>query len=108
MINKQPELEATKIEVAKTKDIIAKETDAAEETRIIVAADEQEAAVQESEVSAINKSALDELAVAEPALLEATKQLKALDVNDFYELKGTSVPTMTVVKMFEITCLMMK
>ena len=105
---KQPELEATKIEVAKTKDIIAKETDAAEETRIIVAADEQEAAVQESEVSAINKSAIDELAVAEPALLEATKQLKALDVNDFYELKGTSVPTMTVVKMFEITCLMMK
>lgn len=105
---KQPELEATKIEVAKTKDIIAKESEAAEETRIVVAADEADAAVQESEVSAINKSAQDDLAKAEPALEEATKQLKALDVNDFYELKGTSVPTMTMVKMFEITCLMMK
>lgn len=105
---KQPELEATKIDVAKTKEIIAKETVSAEETRVVVAADEAEAAIQESEVSAINKSALDDLAKAEPALDEATKQLKALDVNDFYELKAMTVPTVTVVKMFEITCLMMK
>ena len=105
---KQPELEATKVEVAKTKETIAKESEAAEETRVVVAADEAEAAVQESEVSAINKSAQDELAVAEPALIEATKQLKALDVNDFYELKAMGVPTPTVVKMFEITCQMMR
>lgn len=105
---KQPELEATKIEVAKTKETIAKETVSAEETRVIVAADEAEAAVQESEVSAINKSAQDDLAKAEPALAEATKQLNALDVNDFYELKAMTVPTKTVVMMFEITCLMMK
>lgn len=105
---KQPELEATKVEVAKTKEVIAKESEAAEETRVIVQADEAEAAVQESEVSAINKSAQDDLAEAEPALAEATKQLKALDVNDFYELKSMAVPTVAVVKMFEITCLMMK
>jgi dynein heavy chain, axonemal len=105
---KQPELEATKVEVAKTKEVIAKESEAAEETRVIVQADEAEAAVQESEVSAINKSAQDDLAEAEPALAEATKQLKALDVNDFYELKAMAVPTVAVVKMFEITCLMMK
>ena len=105
---KQPELEATKIDVAKTKEIIAKETESAEETRVVVAADEAEAAVQESEVSAINKSAQDDLAVAEPALAEATKQLKALDVSDFYDLKSINTPTISVVKMFEITCLMMK
>jgi len=104
---KQPELEATKIEVAQTKETIAKESVAAEETRVIVAADEAEAAVQESEVSAINKSAHDDLAKAEPALEEATRQLKALDVNDFYELRSTTVPTAVMVKMFEITCLMM-
>ena len=64
---KQPELESTKIEVAQTKEKITKESVAAEETRVIVAADEAEAAVQESEVSAINKSAQDDLAKAEPA-----------------------------------------
>ena len=51
----QSELEATKNEVAQTKETIAKESVAAKETRVIVAADEAEAAVQESEVSAINK-----------------------------------------------------
>ena len=36
-----------------------------------------------------------------------TRQLKALDVNDFYELRSITVPTAVMVKMFEITNLMM-
>ena len=92
---KQPELEATKIEVEQTKETIAKES-ASEETRVIVAADEAEAAMKESKVSVIHKSTQDNLAKAKHALEETTRQLKALDVNDFYELRAKSVPTITI------------
>ena len=54
-----------------------------------------------------NILAHDDLTKAEPDLEEATRQLKALDVNDFYELRSTTVPTAVIVKIFEITCLMM-
>lgn len=73
MDKKQPELEATKIEVAQTKETIQKESVSAEETKEIVAKDEAIAAEQEAEVLKVKSSCDADLALAEPALREAIK-----------------------------------
>lgn len=44
------------------------------------------------------------MAVALPALEEAVKKVKQINVNDFYELKGVGKPSQSIVKMFEVVC----
>jgi len=49
-----------------------------------------------------------DLAVALPALDEAVKKVKNIDVNNFYELKGVGSPGPSIVKMFEVVAYMFK
>jgi len=103
---KQPELQKTQIDVENMKKIIEVDSKDAEETKKVVAADEAEAAVQEAEVKKIKDEADADLAVALPALDLAIKKIKDLQVGDFYELKQVTAPSPTIVKCFEIVCLM--
>ena len=48
-----------------------------------------------------------DLAVALPALDNAVKKVKEINVNDFYELKGIATPLMTIVECFKIVCFML-
>ena len=62
--------------------------------------EEAEAAEQAAEVKEIKDGADADLAVALPALEDAVKKVKNINVNDFYELKGVGSPSMSIVKMF--------
>ena len=62
--------------------------------------EEAEASEQAAEVKRIKDGADADLAVALPALEDAVKKVKNINVNDFYELKGVGSPSMSIVKMF--------
>jgi hypothetical protein len=62
--------------------------------------EEAEASEQAAEVKNIKDGADADLAVALPALEDAVKKVKNINVNDFYELKGVGSPSMPIVKMF--------
>jgi len=85
------------VEVEKTKKIIEKESVEAAETKKIVAEEEAIAAQQEEEVITIKTDADNDLAVALPALDNAVKKVKEIDVNSFYELKSVQTPSPTIV-----------
>lgn len=57
-------------------------------------------------MSKIKSDADNDLAVALPALEQAVKKVKDINVNDFYELKGIGAPSATIVQCFMIVCLM--
>jgi hypothetical protein len=46
------------------------------------------------------------LGKALPALDEAVRKVKQINVNDFYELRGVGKPSISIVKMFEVVCYM--
>lgn len=60
--------------------------------------------MQADEVKSVKDGADADLAVALPALDDAVKKVKAINVNDFYELKGVGKPSQSIVKMFEVVC----
>ncbi len=99
-----PVLKQTQLEVEKTKKIIEKESVEANEIKVVVSAEEIEAAAQEAEVSKIKGDADADLAVALPALENAVKKVKEINVNDFYELKGVSTPGPSIVACFMVVC----
>lgn len=70
--------------------------------------EEAEASTKAAEVKEIKDNADADLAVALPALEEAVKKVKQIDVNNFYELRGVGAPSMSIVKMFEVCCYMFK
>lgn len=72
------------------------------EVKKVVSVEEAEASVQAAEVKAIKDDADADLAKALPALEDAVKKVRAIDVNNFYELKGVSSPSQSIVKMFEV------
>jgi len=104
----QPVLEKTLIEVAETKVIITKENNDAQEIKKVVSVEEEEASKSAAEVKSVKDGADAELAVALPALEEAVKKVKNIDVNNFYELKGVGSPGPSIVKMFEVVAYMFK
>lgn len=95
-------------EVAETKIVITKENEDAKEVKDVVQKEEEEASTQAAEVKGIKDGADAELAVALPALEEAVKKVKQINVNDFYELKGIAKPGLSIVKMFEVVSHMFK
>jgi dynein heavy chain, axonemal len=97
---KGPELQKTQIEVANTKLVIEKESVEANEIKVVVSAEEIEAAAQEAEVSKIKGDADADLAVAIPALENAVKKVREINVNDFYELKAVNTPGPSIVACF--------
>ena len=102
----QPILEKTQKEVEETKKVIAKENEDAAEVKKVVSVEEAKASEQAAEVKAVKDGADADLAVALPALEEAVKKVKQINVNDFYELKQVGKPSMSIVKMFEVVCYM--
>ena len=106
LIDKQPALEKTQKEVAETKVIIGEKNDKAQEVKKVVMVEEAEANAQAQEVKKIKDDADSDLAVALPALEEAVKKVKQINVNDFYELRGIAKPSPSAVKMFEVVCQM--
>lgn len=72
-----------------------------------MAEEEAIAAKQEEEVITIKTDADNDLAVALPALDNAVKKVKEINVNDFYELKSVSSPSVTIVQCFMIVCFML-
>jgi dynein heavy chain, axonemal len=87
--------------VAEKKLVIAKENEEAEAVKKVVSVEEDKAAVEAAEVKAVKDEADADLAVALPALDDAVKKVKGIDVNNFYELKGVAAPGMSIVKCFE-------
>jgi dynein heavy chain len=106
LTDSQPELEKTQKEVAETKIVIAKENADAKEVKDVVSKEEEIASAQAAEVKSIKDGADADLAVALPALEEAVKKVKQINVNDFYELKGIATPGAAIVKMFEVVAKM--
>ena len=91
--------------VGEKKIIVAKENQEAEAVKVVVAADEEVAAKEAAEVKAVKDSADADLAVALPALDEAVKKVKQINVNDFYELKGVGAPGPSIVACFKTVIL---
>ena len=89
----------------KTKEIIERESIEANEIKIVVSAEEIEASKQEAEVSKIKGDADADLAVALPALDNAVKKVREINVNDFYELKSVNTPGPSIVACFNVVCL---
>jgi dynein heavy chain len=108
LVEKQPELEATKKDVEITKKQLGSEVAAADEERKLVAADEAEATQQEAEANALMDEAQTELGKAKPLLEEAVRVLNSLKVDDFYVLSSINNPTPTVVLGMELSCVMMQ
>jgi len=67
----------------------------------------QKHSIQEEEVLKIKTDADNDLSVALPALDNAVKKVKEINVNDFYELKSITTPSPTIVQCFMIVCMMM-
>ena len=74
--------------VAEKKLIIAKENEDAQEIKRVVSIEEEKAATEAADVKSVKDEADADLAVALPALDEAVRAVKKIDVNNFYELKG--------------------
>jgi dynein heavy chain len=97
----QPELEKTMKHVAEKKIIIAKENEEAEDVKKVVAVEKAKAEKEAAEVKSVKDEADSDLSIALPALDEAVKKVKQINVNDFYELKGVKLPGGPIVKCFE-------
>jgi dynein heavy chain, axonemal len=98
----QPELERTLKAAAEKNVIIAKENEDAQEIKAVVSVEEEVAAKEAAEVKAVKDEADADLAVALPALDEAVKAVKKIDVNNFYELKGVAAPGKSIVACFMV------
>lgn len=68
--------------------MISKKNESAQEVKKVVSAEEAEVAVQAAEVKKIKDDADADLSEALPALEDAVKKVKQINVNDFYELRG--------------------
>jgi len=87
--------------------VIEKESVEANEIKVVVSAEEIEAAAQEAEVSKIKGDADADLAVAIPALENAVKKVREINVNDFYELKSVNTPGPSIVACFQVVCFLL-
>ena len=83
LTDSEPELEKTQKEVAETKTFIAKENADAKEVKDFVSKEEQIDSTQAAEVKSIKDGTEADLVVAIPALEEAVKKVKQINVNDF-------------------------
>jgi hypothetical protein len=70
--------------------------------------EEAEAASQAQEVKKIKDDADGELNRVLPALDDAIKKVRGIDVNSFYELKNIAAPSKSVVSMFKVVAIMLK
>jgi dynein heavy chain, axonemal len=102
-----PILAKTQIEVDATKKVIAEKTKEAEAVKSVVVVEEEEAARQAAEVKAVKDDADKQLSVALPALENAVKKVKEIDVNNFYELRGIAKPSPSAVACFKLVCFLM-
>jgi len=93
LIAKQPVLEATKIQVDETTIVVTKNTEEAEKTKAIVSAQEENANVKAAECKGIADEADGKLKVALPALDEALKDVKKLEIADINTVRTYPKPS---------------
>lgn len=101
----QPILEKTQIQVEEKKKDIAEKTVVAEEEKTIVSAEEAVASKKEAEVKAVKDDADEKLGEALPALDAAIKQVKNIQVKDFYDMKVVNNPKPSIVTCFKLVSL---
>lgn len=101
-----PVLEKTQKEVAEMMVVIKSDTEAANETKEVVAADEAAASKKAAECKEIQDSAQADLDEALPALDKALKSLESLSKNDIVEVKGLQKPPGGVRVVIESVCIM--
>ena len=101
----QPILEKTQIQVEEKKKDIAEKTVVAEEEKTIVSAEEAVASKKEAEVKAVKDNADEKLGEALPALDAAIKQVKNIQVKDFYDMKVVNNPKPSIVTCFKLVAL---
>ena len=73
----------------------------------MVEVEEAEAAKSAAEVKAVKDDADQQLSVALPALENAVKKVKEIDVNNFYELRGIAKPSPSAVACFKLVVFLM-
>ena len=86
--------------------VIKEDTEAANKTKEVVAADEAAASVKSAECKAIADDAQADLDEALPALDAALKSLEKLSKNDIVEVKGLQKPPDGVRLVIEAVCIM--
>jgi dynein heavy chain len=94
-------------ETAEKKIIIEQQNKDANEVKKVVSAEEEVSSAQAAEVNRIKSSADADLAVALPALDKAVAEVKKIPVSAFVNMKQIGTPSKSIVKMFEVACLMM-
>lgn len=102
----KPMLETAVKDAAETAVKIEEDTKAAEETRIVVSKQEQEAAEKEKNCQAISADAQRDLDQALPALEAALQSLKSLNKNDVVEVRAMTRPPDGVRMVIEAVCIM--
>ena len=102
----QPVLEKTQKEVADMMVVIKEDTEAANEVKAVVAADEAAAETKAAECKAIADDAQADLDEALPALDKALKSLELLSKSDIDEVKSLGKPPEGVRTVISATCIM--
>ena len=102
----QPVLEKTQKEVSDMMIVIKEDTEAANKTKEIVAADEAAADAKAAQCKAIADDAQADLDEALPALDAALKSLEKLSKNDIVEVKGMGKPPDGVRLVITAVCIM--
>jgi len=92
LVDLQPVLEKTAVEVEEMMVVIASDTEEADKTKAIVSVQEEEANVKAKEAKAIADDAQADLDKALPALDAALSSLKNLTRNDIVEVKALKNP----------------
>ncbi|GAB1605521.1 dynein axonemal heavy chain 1-like isoform X5 [Argonauta hians] len=102
----RPQLDEAVKQSVITMEQIAQDTKVAEETRVIVQVEENQAAEKTRETQAIADDAQKDLSEALPALEEALASLKTLNRNDVVEVRAMQRPPEGVRLVIEAVCIM--
>jgi dynein heavy chain len=106
LVDLQPVLKKTAIEVEEMMVVIKADTEEADKTKTIVSAQEKEANEKAAEAKAIADDAQADLDKALPALDAALASLKNLTRNDVVEVKALKNPPAGVKLVMEACCIM--
>eukprot|EP01116_Phalansterium_solitarium_P017128 TRINITY_DN413_c0_g1_i5.p1 TRINITY_DN413_c0_g1~~TRINITY_DN413_c0_g1_i5.p1 ORF type:complete len:4163 (-),score=2181.62 TRINITY_DN413_c0_g1_i5:539-13027(-) len=107
LIANQPLLEAANRQTIATMEQIKVDKASADETRVIVEREEEEANKMAEETKAIADDAERDLAEALPALEAAEQALKTLNKNDITEVKSLQRPPAGVKMVMETVCILL-
>ena len=103
----QPVLEAKTVEIAALLETVTRSIEAGDETRRLVAIEEEKAAAKATTSQGIKDECTEALAAAIPALSDATAALKTLKKRDLDEIKALGKPPANIKLAMEGICVML-